>query len=248
MTARINVSIAMATVAIFSGLVRTDPAQAIGLVAGDSFYSDSSSFFGNTNGLQTINFEGLAIPDSPGGSQSLEYLTQNTNTINGVKFTGARLAHKGGANRFASYLFSGDFLFGSPCNGSGSGCTSITALLPKGITAVGASLSTFVPAEYPPFYPTTSFTISLADGSAQVISGKSGFAGFTSSSDISSIAFSIPASNFANGDPYYLALDDFRFGSANPATSVPEPFTVIGTLVGGSAALRMRKKLKLAAK
>jgi hypothetical protein len=25
---------------------------------------------------------------------------------------------------------------------------------------------------------------------------------------------------------------------------VPEPFTIIGTLVGGSAALRMRKKLK----
>ncbi len=31
-------------------------------------------------------------------------------------------------------------------------------------------------------------------------------------------------------------------------TSVPEPFTIIGTLVGGTAALRMRKKLKLAAK
>jgi hypothetical protein len=238
----------MATVAIFSGFVRTDPAQAIGLVAGDSFYSDSSSFFGNTNGLQTIDFEGLAIPNSPGGSQSLEYLTQNTNTINGVKFTGASLAHKGGANRFAAYIFSGDFLFGNACNGSGSGC-GITALLPKGITAVGASLSTFVPAEVPFFLPTTSFTISLADGSAQVISGKSGFAGFTSSSDISSIAFSIPVNNLYR--PYYLpllALDDFRFGSANPATSVPEPFTVIGTLVGGSAALRMRKKLRLAAK
>ena len=32
--------------------------------------------------------------------------------------------------------------------------------------------------------------------------------------------------------------------SLNTATSVPEPFTVIGTLVGGTAALRMRKKLK----
>jgi hypothetical protein len=245
-TARINVSIAMATVAIFSGLVRTDPAQAIGLVAGDSFYSDSSSFFGNTNGLQTIYFEELAIPNSPGGAQSFQDLNLIDNTIDGVKFTGARLAHKGGANPFARYLFAGDFLFGSSCNGSGSDC-GITALLPKGITAVGASLSTFVPAEYPPFYPTTSFTISLADGSAQVISGKNGFAGFTSSSDISSIAFSSPASNFPDL-PYDIALDDFRFGSANPATSVPEPFTIIGTLVGGTAAFRMRKKLKLAAK
>jgi hypothetical protein len=32
------------------------------------------------------------------------------------------------------------------------------------------------------------------------------------------------------------------------STSVPEPFTVIGTLVGGSIAIRMRRKLKLAAK
>jgi hypothetical protein len=27
-------------------------------------------------------------------------------------------------------------------------------------------------------------------------------------------------------------------------TDVPEPFTIVGTLVGGTAALRMRKKLK----
>ena len=33
----------------------------------------------------------------------------------------------------------------------------------------------------------------------------------------------------------------------NVATAVPEPFTIIGTLVGGTAALRMRKKLKASA-
>jgi hypothetical protein len=33
-------------------------------------------------------------------------------------------------------------------------------------------------------------------------------------------------------------------GTAVGAQSVPEPFTIIGTLVGGTAALRMRKKLK----
>jgi hypothetical protein len=32
--------------------------------------------------------------------------------------------------------------------------------------------------------------------------------------------------------------------SASASTSVPEPFTIIGTLVGGTAAMRMRKKLK----
>lgn len=33
-------------------------------------------------------------------------------------------------------------------------------------------------------------------------------------------------------------------GSVVPAAAVPEPFTIIGTLVGGTAAVRMRKKLQ----
>jgi hypothetical protein len=36
--------------------------------------------------------------------------------------------------------------------------------------------------------------------------------------------------------------------NGSPTTSVPEPFTIIGTLVGGTAAFRMRKKLKAIAK
>lgn len=45
----------------------------------------------------------------------------------------------------------------------------------------------------------------------------------------------------------YFVYDDLSFNSGTP-TSVPEPFTIIGTLVGGTAALRMRKKLKALAK
>jgi hypothetical protein len=37
----------------------------------------------------------------------------------------------------------------------------------------------------------------------------------------------------------------FTTGSVNnPATSVPEPFTIVGTIIGGMAAVRMRKKLQ----
>lgn len=36
--------------------------------------------------------------------------------------------------------------------------------------------------------------------------------------------------------------------TATAPTSVPEPFTIIGTLIGGTAAFRMKKKLKDAAK
>ena len=45
----------------------------------------------------------------------------------------------------------------------------------------------------------------------------------------------------------FLKLNSFS--SINPdATAVPEPFTIVGTLIGGTAALRMRKKLKAATK
>ncbi len=42
-------------------------------------------------------------------------------------------------------------------------------------------------------------------------------------------------------------IDNLQFNSA-AAQSVPEPFTIIGTLVGGTAAVRMKKKLKSANK
>jgi hypothetical protein len=45
----------------------------------------------------------------------------------------------------------------------------------------------------------------------------------------------------------YTYIDDVRFAQA-PTQSVPEPFTIVGTLIGGTAALRMRKKLKSNAK
>ncbi len=41
-----------------------------------------------------------------------------------------------------------------------------------------------------------------------------------------------------------IILDSIVLNSTD-ATSVPEPFTMIGTLVGGTAAIRLRKKLKV---
>jgi hypothetical protein len=47
-----------------------------------------------------------------------------------------------------------------------------------------------------------------------------------------------------------IVFDDITFGSITPGngTAVPEPFTIVGTLIGGTAALRMRKKLKSSTK
>jgi hypothetical protein len=65
---------------------------------------------------------------------------------------------------------------------------------------------------------------------------------FTSGTDISNIptlAFSFNDTGLASGGQF--------IASASP-TAVPEPFTIIGTIVGGTAAFRMRKKLAAANK
>jgi hypothetical protein len=234
-----------ATAVFFSGLICTEPVKAATLVPGDSFYTNFDSFRANTNGLQGTSFRELAqllrLPQQ-GAPNSFVPITPTT--INGVTFTGTglSLAYTGGGGiSFPTvFNFGGDYLAST---GASFGIDkSISAFLPEGITAIGASLGALQGGR--PAFFSTNFTISLADGSSQIVSGSGIFVGFTSSSSISSVTFSIPGDN-----PYFsvLALPSFAFGYANaatPATAVPEPFTIIGTLIGGTAALRMRKKLK----
>jgi hypothetical protein len=44
---------------------------------------------------------------------------------------------------------------------------------------------------------------------------------------------------------YFTEAFGGSYNATAAAQSVPEPFTIVGTLVGGTAAIRMRKKLKL---
>jgi hypothetical protein len=63
---------------------------------------------------------------------------------------------------------------------------------------------------------------------------------------------------FADGTVLEFRINDITSGTNNAgsysvggslaSTQVPEPFTVVGTLIGGTAALRLRKKLKSAQK
>jgi hypothetical protein len=48
---------------------------------------------------------------------------------------------------------------------------------------------------------------------------------------------------FPGGPDGTALIDNLQFGTAT-VQSVPEPLTVIGTIIGGTAAMRMRKKLK----
>jgi hypothetical protein len=228
------------TSVFFAGIICMEPVKAATLVPGDSFYTDRTSFRANTSGLQSINsinFRGLAELLGLLGAPN-SFIPLAPTTINGVTFTGTGLSlafTNGGAMMFpTSSDFFGDYL--ASRGASLGGDKSISVLLPEGITAVGAFLAARQANRPSPF--STNFTISLVDGSSQIVSGSDAFVGFTSSSSIGSVTFSMPGDN-----PIFnvLALPSFEFGYAK---AVPEPFTIIGTLIGGMAALRMRKKLK----
>ncbi len=192
-------------------------------------FTDLASFQANTTGLTTIDF-GLL----PTGSNQAYY--SGGLTTSGVTFNSGQ----GVLGIFAPALLPLYYDWGSGAilNAYVGQNGIITAILPSDVTAVGSDIMSL-------FNGAAPFTISLSTG--ETFSQNSlnypnrQFVGFTSDTAITSISFQ------ANGGS--TSLDNFRFGTAaNVSTSVPEPFTVIGTLVGGTAALRMRKKLKSAQK
>jgi hypothetical protein len=67
---------------------------------------------------------------------------------------------------------------------------------------------------------------------------------FTTFSLASFSGFGTAQSVRFGGTANQILFDNVSFNTVNSSTQVPEPFTVIGTLVGGTAAFRMRKKLK----
>jgi hypothetical protein len=88
----------------------------------------------------------------------------------------------------------------------------------------------------------TSFSQALTAGNYRVvISEYSNFARGPNFSD----GFPSGQSSFGSGRTANWAFDITGVDTATgPSTSVPEPFTIVGTLMGGAAALRMRKRLK----
>jgi hypothetical protein len=87
------------------------------------------------------------------------------------------------------------------------------------------------------------FTTTFVDGSLTHYSGT-----FTVGSDFSG-ALNFASNSLNPNSNGGIILDNVNLErlAANvpgPSAAVPEPFTIIGTLVGGTAALRMRKKLK----
>jgi hypothetical protein len=218
-------SVATTSITALALLVGTNSAQAAVVQ-----FTDLASFQANTTGLTTIDFEGLA----PIGSYENYSITGLTNS--GVKFTGL--------SSYYGYLYVMDPVAGPIYYDWGSGAVllgdyngTITATLPSGVTAIGSDIMSVIGYASP-------FNITLSTGEKFNLNSLNypdrQFVGFTSDTAIASISFQTTAG--------WAELDNFRFGTANTATSVPEPFTMIGTLVGGTSALRIRNKLKSARK
>jgi len=228
-------SIATATITSFSILADPNAAQAITIQ-----FNDLASFQAQTTGLTTIDFEGLAPVQ--GLAPAKRFIPYPTGlTTRGVNFTGS------------SSLFVIEPALSQSNYDWGSGATlsaqsaqpsprSISVNLPSGVTAVGSDIMSFNSFNNFNSYAFP-FTIGLSTGETFNLNSLNypnrQFVGFTSDTPITSISF------LANGG--VTQLDNFRFGTAN-TTPVPEPFTVIGTLIGGTSAFRIRKKLKLAHK
>lgn len=219
---RIILSLCTATITSLSLLATTNSAQSATVQ-----FNDLASFTAATT-TQNIDFEGTA------GAGGVTFYDSSGLPINGVTFT-------------SLVLLAVDPAIATTEPNLGSGTTirtcvncTISATLPSGITAVGSEILDYNLGSVP-------FLITLSTGETININSLNfpdrQFVGFTSDTAIASISFQA-----TGGGTNSTRLDNFRFGTANAAASVPEPFTVIGTLVGGTAALRMRKKLKSAQK
>jgi hypothetical protein len=191
----------------------------------DTVYSSASAFTAATSGTTTITFNGIAAPGT------------YVNETSPVTFSGATFTS-------SSDLFVIDpAYYGFPYTGGGFLSADylnpdvLTVALPAGTTAVGFDYGGL-------FGPTGSFLVALSDGFSTTLSstgstasGNLDFAGFTSSTDLTSITLTLPDS------PGYNALDNFVYGSASP---VPEPATLglmLTGLVGAAGVIRRRIKL-----
>ena len=81
-------------------------------------------------------------------------------------------------------------------------------------------------------------TSSLTRGGSGGNGGGNGGLGGYDSTRLATVA------NLISSDAVHTGNGSVTISSFSAPTSVPEPFTIIGTLVGGTAAIRMRKKLK----
>jgi hypothetical protein len=204
----------LATIAILSVALAPTVSRA------DTVYSSVAAYNAATTGSTTINFNGIA---SPGGY----VLEPNGFTLSGATFTSPN-------NLFildpAFYRFT--YAGGGFLNPQNFLPASLTISLPS-VTAVGFDFGGL-------FGPSGPFDVTLSDGFSTTLSttdstggGSLAFAGFTSSTDLTSITLSDPTDSA-------FTMDNVTFGGVS---ATPEPGTlglVLTGLLGAAGAIRNR--------
>jgi hypothetical protein len=214
----LRLALGSATVAALSSLVTTDPVRAVGLYD----FTSSQILFGG--GDLTVGFEFTA--NSTFTIDSLGYFDANQN--------GLQDSHDIGIfDTSGTLLTSATVLSGTASSLDGkfryANISSFT--LNAGQTyRIGGSSTSADGYNYGNF------------SSAPAIVGLSVDPKISISTGV--YAYGTGLNNPNSGFLYNMyPMVNMRVVSSG-STSVPEPFTIIGTLVGGTAALRMRKKLK----
>ena len=211
---------AIGTLAIGASVgIAAAPAHAVRLDNGAlTFTGATSDFFANAgNSSFTVNFSNLTPPTVDVQSRSGDFITSGFPTTGTYSLTApsptVTFSQVGSTNNYA--LTSGDLTFAF-ANG-----TNVTA----------GNGSQFLRT-----FNGTSVSFGANGTVGTTVSNSFG----TVNTDSFNLTFNDISSRSGAGGYSVLAS---TFTAPPTTTAVPEPFTIIGTLVGGTAAVRMRKKL-----
>ncbi len=187
----------------------------------DTVYSSASAYNAAATSNTTVNFNGIAATNS-------FVLETSPFTLSGATFTSSSELFIIDPGYYGSSYTGGGFLsadYVSP--------DTLTISLPS-VNSVSFDFGGLLGSTGP-------INVSLSDGFTTTLSttdsiagGSLAFAGFTSSSDLTSITLTLP------DNPHYNAIDNLSFGSLN-ATPEPGAFSLMLTgLVGAAGAIRKR--------
>jgi hypothetical protein len=213
-----------------AAIIPAAPAQAISLTGGELDFS------GKTTGFYTAVNTGTGLAPVLAPSFTFDFNKNISNVAQqaSVDFT---------TGPFASLYPS------TPVN------SNISAPTGSFLLVGGPALGTFT------YKLTNNLDFLFASGVNLHIGAGSTFDGFFSGTGNNTVSFGLnnPVGSYfsdtpnANLESLAFTFSDIRnrtgsYSIAAVSVTVPEPFTIIGSLVGGTAALRMRKKLKATTK
>jgi hypothetical protein len=189
-------------------------------------YTDTTSFNAAISGATTYNFESSVAPS--------QWTQGNPNVVVGpVTFApdSSGTLWVFGDNFYANTF--GGVAFISAQEGSLTGSNNLTATLAPGVTAIGFS---YGPADDAGGAITVTINGVSYNLAIPAVFATADFVGFTSDTPITSVAFT----EMGLG----MDITQFVLGTANPATSVPEPASMLLLGLGLIGLAGVRRKLK----